>query len=90
MLDLGFSPDSHIYDFRGDRLLYAKGTASNRLIHRALLLYDLLGDFDRRVFVCEFLESGRHYPFWYMQFTNRKRFLRARKNVGEIVFRVFR
>ena len=68
LMGVGHSPDFHLYDL--DRIyLRHKGNASAVFLLRVLDFYSFdLDDMERRIFICDCLERGRHYPWWYYEF----------------------
>ncbi len=85
LLDLGYSPDSHVYDVDDDYLLYEKGTASNDFVSRVRSFYRSLSPFKRRILVCDYLEKGRHYRFWWLEYADEREYA---KNCHEVVQRL--
>jgi hypothetical protein len=78
LIEAGFSPDAHIYDLDQEYLRHKKQTASIRYLLDACAFYKTLPDFEQRVYVCQVLEYGRHFQFWWLLYTpNKWKYLRA-------------
>ncbi len=80
LIELGKSPDAHVYDFDEDYLESHPSPAS--LFLKAVKgFYDGLDSFKKRVFVSECLEVGRIYPFWYYGWISEPVYRKERKSV---------
>lgn len=89
LINLGYSPDAHVYDIINDYFRYEVGSASNRFVRKVKDFYDSLDDFRRRIFLCEFLERGRHYPFWWLEFTTKKEYLNKLRDMKRRLNKAF-
>lgn len=67
LIDIGLSPDTHVYDLKF-QFLARRGTASARFLLLSLYYYLDLCKEERRIFVNDVLERGRHYRFWWLEF----------------------
>ncbi len=66
LMDVGKSPDCHIYDLNKESLWFVKSGKGRRFITSVITFYKELDDeLDQKIFITEFLERGRHYPFWH-------------------------
>lgn len=80
LLALGMSPDTHIFDLDYDWLCY-KNTRESRFLREVVDFYLELNEVESRIFVCQVLERGRHFPFWWLGFVRQeKEYLRLYGN----------
>jgi hypothetical protein len=77
LVEVGHSPDFHVYDLDRGTLERKRHLASARFLLQVMDFYDGLPEFERKIFLCECLESGRHYAFWWLDFGDKRRFYRA-------------
>jgi len=68
LVEVGHSPDFHIYDLDSGFLVRKQHLAAGRFLLKLYWYYLQLDDLKRRIFVCEFLEKGRHYHFWWFEY----------------------
>jgi len=68
LVEVGHSPDFHIYDLDSSFLVRKQNLAAGRFLLKLYWFYLLQDDLSRRVFVSDFLEKGRHYPFWWFEY----------------------
>lgn len=91
LIECGYSPDAHIYDLDQGYLRRKKSTASVRYVLDAIRFYDSLPDFEARVYLCQVLEYGRHFQFWWLLYTpNKWKYLRAYSAVLNKLDKFFR
>ena len=69
LAEVGLSPDSHVFDLNYDRLL-DQGGAEGAFLADVVDFYLELDDFSAKIFLFQILEKGRHYPFWWLSYTN--------------------
>lgn len=80
LINIGFSPDTHIYDLPLDRIKKNHSSSSGKYILRVAKTYESLEGLEKDIFLNDFLEKGRHYRFWYLSRCNSRDYGRARKN----------
>ena len=81
LLNLGFSPDLHIYEW-GKEILEVKADCPEKeCLIKMKRFYDALDTFQKRVLLAECLEYGRVYPFWYYGWTSEPAYRKERRNV---------
>ena len=80
LLDVGKSPDAHVYDFDLSFLKHHPSSSSRFLI-KLWRFYDRLDSLKKRILLSECLEVGRIYPFWYYGWMSDTRFRKERKQV---------
>ena len=71
LLDLGFSPDTHIYDLPEEKILRAPQTASKLFLSLVLEIYSWLNPYDKALFVNDCLEKGRHPNYWWVFYVSK-------------------
>ena len=74
LLEVGKSPDCHVFDLSYRFLDFLKDSPQKRYLVRVKRHYDSLDANHREVFVKEILEVGRHYNFWYLENYSRKEY----------------
>ena len=89
LIDLGCSPDSHVYDIDESCFCYRRGSASNLFLRRVKRMYDSLKGLERKVFLCDYLEKGRHYPFWYLEFVSREDYEKSDRELRRRLSKAF-
>lgn len=66
LMHLGKSPDTHLYELSMESFTFSKKGEDLYLIDNLIKFYNKLeNDFMKNIFITEFLERGRHYPFWH-------------------------
>lgn len=91
LIEVGYSADAHIYDLDYLFIAHKRATAATRYLFDAHSFYLSLPDFERSIYVCQVLEYGRHFRFWWLMFTpDKNKYLRAYSNVLRKMERVFR
>jgi hypothetical protein len=84
LIEVGHSPDYHLYDLDRDFLVRKTNYAAGRFL---LKLYDFyygqLEDLEQRVFICDFLERGRHYRFWWFTYFEARDFVMTKNAVSD-------
>jgi len=68
LIEVGYSPDYHIYDLNSDFLYRHEDIAGAKFLIMVREFYRTLPNYEKRIFVCEYLEVGRHYAFWWLEF----------------------
>jgi|GEM_PF-1466864 len=81
LVEVGHSPDYHVYDLEKSFLVHKQDLTAGQFVQRVYDFYYSLGDLERRVFLCECLEHGRHYPFWWLSMCDQKHYSRALHSV---------
>lgn len=67
LIHMGMSPDMHVYDLDYDYLL-SKDNIHSRFLVDVIDFYLQLDEFESKVFICQVLEAGRYFPFWWMSY----------------------
>lgn len=80
LMEVGKSPDAHVYDV-DDGFLEAHPSPASSFLKAVKLFYDKLDSFKKRVFLSECIEVGRIYPFWYYGWMSDPIYRRERKSV---------
>ena len=84
LLELGRSPDSHIYELgEQDFYLSSMSVPSRRRLEEIAIFYASLPKLEGEIFVNECLESGRHYRYWYLGGAGVRSYQRSKKNLFE-------
>lgn len=66
LMGIGKSPDAHVYDLNQESLWFVKSEKDRKFLFSVVRFYnDLSDDLDKKIFLTEVLERGRHYPFWH-------------------------
>jgi len=66
LMDVGKSPDYHIYDLEEDWLLGLPKSPSRTFLLRLVCFYECLDPLGKIILVREVLEQRRHYQFWFL------------------------
>ena len=74
LLRVGKSPDYHIFDISAEFLSGLRDSKAKRFLLSLRRYFFSLKEEDRRIFVMDILENGRHYPFWYMEDFSRREY----------------
>lgn len=83
LVEIGFSPDAHVYDLeRGFIERKSKKALAARFVLLVMDFYASLSAIRKKVFLCDFLECGRHYRFWWLEFFDRRDYRLALISVG--------
>ena len=88
LVEVGHSPDFHIYDLDSNFLVHKQNLASGRFLLKLYWFYLLQDDLSRRIFVSEFLERGRHYRFWWFEYCPYDQFEATRNQVYRSLHRI--
>ena len=80
LIEIGKSPDAHVYDF-DEEFLESHPSPASAFLKAVKHFYDALDLTKRRVFLSECLEVGRIYPFWYYGCMSDPIYRRERKSV---------
>lgn len=89
LIELKMSPDTHIYDLSFCFLDRNRDVFAGRFLLRLLMFYCDLSINDRRIFLCEYLERGRHYKFWWFEYFESPMFTRRKAAVAALSMRAF-
>jgi hypothetical protein len=81
LVEVGHSPDFHIYDLDSSFLVRKQNLAAGRFLLKLYWFYLMQEDLARRIFVCDFLEKGRHYHFWWFDFCTTDQFCQTKSEV---------
>ena len=65
LLQIGKSPDYHVYDLRYDELLRLPPSHARSFLIKIRRFFDSLDEKGKRILVAEVLEKHRVYPFWF-------------------------
>ncbi len=85
LLSIGKSPDYHLFDLTPEFLAGIKNAKTRNFLIKLSRYFDSLDGENKRIFIMDVLESGRHYPFWYMDaFPRRDYERRLRSVVSEV------
>ncbi|HAS56640.1 MAG TPA: hypothetical protein DEF61_01825 [Firmicutes bacterium] len=68
LINLGKSPDYHVYDLSEDFLNANKNKVEGSFLRKVKDYYLTLDCLERIMFINDCLEKGRHYKFWYLNF----------------------
>jgi hypothetical protein len=77
LIEVGHSADYHVYDLEKSLLTRKKNLAAGRFLTQVVDFYGGLSDFERRIFLCECLEHGRHYAYWWLEYADSKKYYRS-------------
>ena len=80
LIEVGKSPDCHVYDF-DEKFLEGHPSKASIYLRKLKKFYDGLDYFKRRIFVSECLEVGRVYPFWYYGWMSPPCYRKERRSV---------
>ena len=81
LIGIGYSPDYHIYELEYAELERERNRTLGDFLLGMKKFYDDLPLPERMVFLCECLEKGRHYRFWWMQYFTRQKYISTIKDV---------
>src|SRR5574344_3121279 len=74
LIEVGHSPDYHVYDLEKGFLEHKCDSAAGLFVNRVYDFYFSLHGLERRVFLCECLEHGRHYPYWWLEMCDQRKY----------------
>lgn len=74
LIEIGYSPDEHIYDVDKDFLLRHQDKVAARFILRVREYFDGLTVLEQLSFLNDVLEYGRHYKFWWLEYLDSKQY----------------
>lgn len=78
LIDIGYSPDYHLYDIDKSYLSHKQDRASGAYLQEIMDFYEKsLSPLEQRIFICDCLEDGRHYHWWWMEYCDSYRFYRG-------------
>jgi hypothetical protein len=77
LIEIGYSPDTHVYDLNKDLIEHKSHLMSARYVLDVIRFYESLNEFDRAIYCCQVLEYGRHYNFWWMLYGDKFKFVRC-------------
>lgn len=66
LLDIGKSPDSHIYDYNEMFVNVRRHRKAVRFLRKIKAFYEGLAQEEKTLFLYECLERNRHYRYWYL------------------------
>jgi hypothetical protein len=89
LIEVGHSADYHVYDLDKDLFVRKRHLAAARFLGEVYGFYRSLPDFERRIFLCDCLEHGRHYAYWWLAYTDPKGYQHAFKRLMEKTNRQF-
>ena len=85
LLSVGKSPDYHIFDLSSDFINGLKDSKAKRFLYLLKQHFSSLRPKDQQLFVLDILETGRHYPFWYLEdYTRRAYEARLKQLIAEV------
>ena len=67
-LGVGKSPDTHLYDVNEYSLSFCPKGRELDFVRKSMIAYRKLTEVEKRVFIFDLMEEGRHYRFWYMPY----------------------
>ena len=68
LMNLGKSPDMHLYNIDEQSMGYSRISEDYRFVMSVVDFYNKLeNSIKKRIFLTEFVERGRHYPFWHYE-----------------------
>jgi len=87
--EVGLSLYFHVYELKG--VIYRRycNPESVAFLNKIVDFYNGLTDFEKLMFICDFLEIGRHSKYWYEQYRNEKSYYRSRKRLYVKVCKCF-
>ncbi len=71
LIEVGKSADYHVFNLTDEFLSHVQDKAAGRYLLSVKRFYESLDQMAKRVFLCEVLEYGRHYRFWFYEFATR-------------------
>lgn len=74
LIEVGHSPDYHVYDLEKSFLEHKQDLPAGQFVKRVYDFYYSLRGLERRIFLCECLEHGRHYPYWWLTWCDPKKY----------------
>jgi hypothetical protein len=77
LIEVGHSPDYHVYDLEKAFLVRKQTHAAGAFVKRVYDFYYSLHGLERKVFLCECLEYGRHYAYWWLPMCDQKKYSRT-------------
>ena len=84
LLELGRSPDSHIYELREQDFYLSNNQKESRdKLEKIALFYASLTKLEGEIFINDYLESGRHYRYWYLGGAASRSYQRSKKSLFE-------
>lgn len=89
LVEIGYSPDRHVFDLDREYVGRCRGTAAGQFLENVIALYDSLPNIERKLFLCDCLERGRHYVWWWYEWFDRKTYSRMSRLVQDKVRRRF-
>ena len=89
LINLGKSPDYHIYDLDEDFLYSCQDKVEGKFLRKVKEYYLSLDCLERIMFVNDCLEKGRHYKFWYLNFYFVKDYTEKLKQCFSSIARAF-
>lgn len=90
LVQMGYSPDCHVYNLDAERLRRKKPAVAASLLLEVFEYYKSLKKNEADIFQFEALEYGRHYKFWYLTYYDRTTFTRICNRVFESASKKFK
>lgn len=75
---IGYSVYTHVHELNRPLIRAIYPNQYGTYVLRVAYFYDNLDEYDRLVFQNEYIEEGRHYPYWWMEYGDTRR-LNSRK-----------
>ncbi len=67
LVQVGMSPDTHVFDLDYD-YLSSKDSIQAKFLMDVIDFYLELNELESKIFICQILEYGRYFPFWWMNY----------------------
>ncbi len=77
LVEIGYSPDRHIYDLDREYVHRRSECAAGAFLEKVIGFYDSLPIEERKIFLCDCLERGRHYVWWWYECFDRHSYNRV-------------
>ena len=83
LLACGYGANTHVYDLgRLDFTKRMSAEATEDLL-RIKRFYEGLESFERDIFLRDFLEMGRYYPYWFYEYGDSKTWFRTFEEISD-------
>lgn len=89
LVEVGHSADFHVYDLEQDLIERKGNLAAGRFLIMTKKFYESLEGIKKKIFLCEVLERGRHYPYWYLPYADGKSFSRLSSSLYKTLSKAF-
>ena len=77
LVEIGYSPDRHIYDLDREYVHRRSECPAGAFLEKVIGFYDSLPIEERKIFLCDCLERGRHYVWWWYECFDRHSYNRV-------------